>query len=85
MQDKIKDIRKGKFVIIVDDSERENEGDLFVAAELANPDHINFMATNGRGLICMPLTPRRAEILNIKPMLSIFFKLSSYIHITNWV
>lgn len=66
----IAEVRAGRMVIIVDDEKRENEGDLFVAAELVTPDVINFMATHGRGLICMPLTKKRAEELEIKPMVS---------------
>lgn len=64
----IEDIRAGKFLIIVDDEGRENEGDLCVAAEKVTPEHINFMAKYGRGLICMPMTGKRLDELNIPLM-----------------
>ena len=64
----IEDVRKGKIVIIADDELRENEGDLFVAAEKITPEIVNFMATHGRGLICMPMTKRLADKLNISLM-----------------
>ena len=54
IEDAIKDIKKGKMVILVDDKDRENEGDLIIAAQFASPEAINFMATYGRGLICVP-------------------------------
>ena len=57
----IEDIKKGKFVIVVDDEDRENEGDLVMAAETVTPEAINFMARYGRGLICMPVTAERLE------------------------
>jgi 3,4-dihydroxy 2-butanone 4-phosphate synthase/GTP cyclohydrolase II len=63
----IKDIRKGRFVVLVDDEDRENEGDLVMAAEKVTPDSINFMATQGRGLICLALTPERVEELQLPP------------------
>ena len=65
----IKDIKAGKFVIVVDDEDRENEGDLVIAAEKVTAESINFMATHGRGLICMPLTGERLDELRI-PMMS---------------
>ncbi len=68
MKDIIKDVRKGSMVIITDDVLRENEGDLFVAAEKVTPEIINFMATHGRGLICVPITKKRAAELNIPLM-----------------
>ena len=55
----IEDIRAGKMVILVDDEDRENEGDLMMAAELVTPEAINFMAKHGRGLICLTLTEER--------------------------
>ena len=61
-------IREGKIVILVDDEDRENEGDLCMAAELATPETINFMAKYGRGLICVTLTEKRADELNLPPM-----------------
>jgi 3,4-dihydroxy 2-butanone 4-phosphate synthase/GTP cyclohydrolase II len=64
----IEDIRDGKFVIIVDDEDRENEGDLAMAAQFVDADAINFMATFGRGLICVPMTKERLEQLDLPPM-----------------
>jgi 3,4-dihydroxy 2-butanone 4-phosphate synthase/GTP cyclohydrolase II len=63
--DAIKDIKDGKFVIVVDDEDRENEGDLVMAAEKVTAEAINFMATHGRGLICMPMTGERLDELRI--------------------
>jgi 3,4-dihydroxy 2-butanone 4-phosphate synthase/GTP cyclohydrolase II len=63
----IKEIKKGKFVILVDDEDRENEGDLVMAAEKATPHAINFMARHARGLICLALTPDRVEELQLPP------------------
>src|SRR5438309_6949509 len=59
------DIREGRMIIIVDDEDRENEGDLVCAAELVTPEKINFMAREGRGLICLPLTEERCDELNL--------------------
>ncbi len=70
VEEAIEDIRKGKMVIVVDDPDRENEGDLVMAAEKVTPEHINFMAKYGRGLICLTLTPKRCEELDIHPMTS---------------
>ena len=64
----IADIRKGKVIIVVDDENRENEGDFLAAAELITPETINFMATHGRGLICVPLTERRCRELGLHKM-----------------
>lgn len=64
----IVDIKKGKVIIVVDDENRENEGDFICAAEMATPEIINFMAKYGRGLICMPLTSSRSKELNLNPM-----------------
>jgi 3,4-dihydroxy 2-butanone 4-phosphate synthase/GTP cyclohydrolase II len=64
----IEDIKAGKFIIIVDDEDRENEGDLAMAAEKATPEAINFMAKHGRGLICMPVTGERLDELQIPMM-----------------
>lgn len=64
------DIRQGKMVILVDDEDRENEGDLVVAAELVTPEIINFMAKEGRGLICLSLTEARADLLDLPLMVS---------------
>jgi 3,4-dihydroxy 2-butanone 4-phosphate synthase/GTP cyclohydrolase II len=64
----LEDIREGKMVIVVDDPDRENEGDLVIAAEKVTPEAINFMAKYGRGLICLTLTPERCEELDLHPM-----------------
>jgi 3,4-dihydroxy 2-butanone 4-phosphate synthase/GTP cyclohydrolase II len=64
----IQDVKKGKFIIIVDDENRENEGDLAIAADKVTPDLINFMATHARGLICMPIVGKRLDELRIPPM-----------------
>ena len=64
----LQDFRAGKMVILVDDEARENEGDLLIAAEHATADHINFMATHGRGLICLSLSEQRCKRLNLSPM-----------------
>ena len=64
----IADIRAGKIIIVVDDENRENEGDFVAAAEAITPELVNFMATNGRGLICTPLTEKRCEELKLSMM-----------------
>jgi 3,4-dihydroxy 2-butanone 4-phosphate synthase/GTP cyclohydrolase II len=66
----IEDIKAGRFVIVVDDEDRENEGDFIMAAEKVTPEAINFMAVHGRGLICMPMTGERLEALRIPMMAS---------------
>jgi 3,4-dihydroxy 2-butanone 4-phosphate synthase / GTP cyclohydrolase II len=66
----IEDVRQGKVVIVVDDEDRENEGDFICAAELVTPEIINFMATHGRGLICAPIPERRCEELDLELMVS---------------
>jgi 3,4-dihydroxy 2-butanone 4-phosphate synthase/GTP cyclohydrolase II len=68
IEEAIEDIRKGKIVILVDDEDRENEGDLTMAAEAVTPEAINFMATHGRGLICLSLTSERVEHLQLPMM-----------------
>ena len=64
----IEDIRRGKMVVLMDDEDRENEGDLVMAASMVRPEDINFMASNARGLICLTVTQERAERLNLKRM-----------------
>jgi 3,4-dihydroxy 2-butanone 4-phosphate synthase / GTP cyclohydrolase II len=64
----IEDFRSGRFVVVVDDADRENEGDLTIAAQFVTPEAINFMATHGRGLICLCLTPERCDELELRPM-----------------
>ena len=68
IEEAIDDIRSGKFVVVVDDADRENEGDLTIAAQFVTPHSINFMATNGRGLICLCLTAERCDELELRPM-----------------
>src|SRR4029079_3120081 len=67
IEEAAEDIRRGKLIIIVDDEDRENEGDLVCAAELVTPEIINFMPVHGRGLICLPLTEERCEELQLVP------------------
>src|ERR1700691_5212516 len=64
----IDDIRAGRMVVVVDDEDRENEGDLTIAAEKITPEIVNFMATHGRGLICLALTPERCDALRLPLM-----------------
>ena len=64
--DAIEDIRAGRMVVILDSEDRENEGDLVMAAQFATPEAINFMATHGRGLICLALTEARCDQLGLK-------------------
>src|SRR6266480_3230415 len=66
----IEDLRKGSIVIVVDDADRENEGDLIMAAEHATPEAVNFMAKHGRGLICVPTTAERLQQLGVERMVS---------------
>ncbi|MFT6200056.1 MAG: 3,4-dihydroxy 2-butanone 4-phosphate synthase/GTP cyclohydrolase II, partial [Vicingaceae bacterium] len=68
IEEAIEDIRQGKIIIVVDDENRENEGDFIAAAEMVTPEMINFMATNGRGLICAPLTEERCNEINLAMM-----------------
>jgi 3,4-dihydroxy 2-butanone 4-phosphate synthase / GTP cyclohydrolase II len=70
IEEAIEDIRQGKVIIVVDDEDRENEGDFLAAAEKITPEMVNFMATHGRGLICAPLTESRCKELKLKPMVS---------------
>lgn len=70
IEEAIEDIRAGKIIIVVDDEDRENEGDFLAAAETITPEMVNFMATHGRGLICAPLTESRCKELDLKAMVS---------------
>lgn len=70
IEEAIEDIRNGKVVIVVDDEDRENEGDFLTAARNVTPEIINFMATHGRGLICTPITPQRCDELGLNLMVS---------------
>lgn len=70
IEEALEEIRKGNFIIVVDDEDRENEGDLVIAAECITPEKINFMETHARGLICAPITRERAEELDLPMMVS---------------
>jgi len=70
IEEAIADIRNGKVIIVVDDEDRENEGDFLAAAEKVTPEMINFMATHGRGLICTPITEQRSKELNLGMMVN---------------
>lgn len=68
IEDALEDLRQGKAIIVVDDEDRENEGDFICLAEAATPEMINFMITHGRGLVCVPVTQEHADRLQLKPM-----------------
>ena len=68
IEEAIEDIRNGRFVVVVDDEDRENEGDLTIAATFADAAAVNFMATHGRGLICLCLTGERCDALGLRQM-----------------
>ena len=70
IEEALKDLKEGKLIIVVDDENRENEGDLLIAAEKVTPDSINFMIKHARGLVCMPLTGQRLDELNIPMMVN---------------
>ena len=70
IEEAIEDIRLGKVIIVVDDADRENEGDFVAAAEKVTPQMVNFMATHGRGLICTPLTESRCKALELNMMVN---------------
>jgi 3,4-dihydroxy 2-butanone 4-phosphate synthase/GTP cyclohydrolase II len=70
IEEAIEDIKKGKLLIVVDDEDRENEGDLIMAAEKVTPESVNFMAKQGSGLICVPIHAPRLDDLQLKPMVS---------------
>ena len=65
IEDAVKDFKEGKFVIVVDDEDRENEGDLITAAEMITPEKVNFMLKNARGLLCAPITISRSVELDL--------------------
>ena len=69
VEEAVEEIRQGRMIVLVDDEDRENEGDLALAAEKITPDAINFMAKYGRGLICLPLTEERCDELHL-PLMS---------------
>ena len=66
IEEAIQDFKKGQFVVVVDDEDRENEGDLIMAAELVTPEHVNFMLRNGRGVLCAPVTIERCNQLGLE-------------------
>jgi 3,4-dihydroxy 2-butanone 4-phosphate synthase/GTP cyclohydrolase II len=68
IEEAIEDIRQGKFVVVVDAADRENEGDLTIAAQFATPEAVNFMTKEGRGLICLCLTEERCDDLGLRQM-----------------
>ncbi len=68
IEEAIEEVRAGRFVVVADDADRENEGDLTIAAQFVTPDAVNFMATHGRGLICLCLTPERCDELGLRQM-----------------
>src|ERR1051325_2925482 len=70
IEDVLSDVAHGKIVIVTDDADRENEGDLVIAAEKVTPDAVNFMATHGRGLVCVPIANDRAEQLGLQRMVA---------------
>src|SRR5499425_2526323 len=78
IEEAIAEIQDGRMVIIVDDEDRENEGDLMIAAEKVTPEAINFMATHGRGLICLAMTGQRLDELHIPLMVSDHSNTSPY-------
>src|ERR1051325_7493589 len=78
IEEAIKDVQEGRIVIIVDDEDRENEGDLMIAAEKVTPAAVNFMATHGRGLICLAMTGHRLDELQIPLMVSDYSNTSPY-------
>ena len=65
VEDAVKDIKEGKFVIVVDDEDRENEGDLIIAAEKITPEDVNFMLVHARGVLCVPITKSRCKELDL--------------------
>ncbi|HPI78721.1 MAG TPA: 3,4-dihydroxy-2-butanone-4-phosphate synthase, partial [bacterium] len=70
VEEVVKDIKDGKFVIVVDDDDRENEGDLIVAAEKCTAEHINFLIKHARGLVCVPLSDQRCRDLELRLMVA---------------
>src|SRR5205809_5330460 len=70
VDDVVSDVARGRIVIVTDDADRENEGDLVMAADRVTPDAVNFMAKHGRGLICVPISNERAEQLGLQRMVA---------------
>ena len=70
IEEALDDFREGKIVIVVDDEDRENEGDFIIAAEKITPETVNFMLKNGRGVLCAPITLSRCKELQLEPQVS---------------
>ena len=70
IEEAIEDFREGKFLIVIDDEDRENEGDFIIAAEKVTPEKINFMMTHGRGVLCAPITEERCIALELEMQVS---------------
>ena len=70
IEEALEDLRQGKIIIVVDDADRENEGDFLMASQYATPEAVNFMATHGRGLICVAITEERCKELNLEMMVN---------------
>jgi len=70
IEEAIEELRQGRMLVVTDDEDRENEGDLLMAADKATPEAVNFMAKHGRGLICVPMTAERLDELKISMMVS---------------
>ena len=68
VQEALEDLKNGKIILVTDDPDRENEGDFICAAEFATPENVNFMATHGKGLICMPMSAEYAKKLDLHQM-----------------
>jgi len=66
IEEAVEDVARGRMVIVVDDADRENEGDFIMAAEKITPEAVNFMVTHGRGIVCMPVTGQRLDELGIR-------------------
>src|SRR6266852_6269904 len=68
IEDAVRDLKAGRMIVVIDDEDRENEGDLTMAADMITPEAINFMATHGKGLICLAMTGERLDHLELSPM-----------------
>src|SRR6202047_3763581 len=68
IEDAVRDLKAGRMIVVIDDEDRENEGDLTMAADMITPEAINFMATHGRGLICLAMTGERLHHFELSPM-----------------
>ena len=81
IEEALQELRAGRVIIVVDDEDRENEGDFICAAETVTPEIINFMATHGRGLICTPMDEKRADELGLNLMVNSNTALSTKLHL----